>query len=282
LLCKDLPVSVADFFPDGQSILVKSGDRLLALGLDGKVVREFASGAQGVGWFPFTPDGKSVLVGGLSKKTIPILSVPDGRVIGALEGGQDECGLGMRICADGSRAVTWFPMRRPHSDVTVWLWDLPNRRLLREFKRADGWLPPVAISPEGRRMVISRGSREGMKSEGRHMVLLELPDAKEVREVCINARRVEFTPQSGDRHVFYVGDSKATRGECLALLDLETGSDVFRLDFAQTSPGLSFAFSPNGQYVLSAEGWSESRYDDDTIELKLWDARTGELIRFVR
>jgi WD40 repeat protein/serine/threonine protein kinase len=142
-------------------------------------------------------DGRRVLSGGWSDKTVILWDALSGQLVRRLEGHIDAVSC-VAFLPDGRRAVSCS------SDSTVLLWDLATGVELHRFQAAHGlgWL---AVSPDGRRLLTA-------SFWGRELRLWDLEAKKQITRIDFGGvppHRGCFTPDG--RHAVWAGNDGIVR-----------------------------------------------------------------------
>jgi WD40 repeat protein len=159
--------------------------------------------------------------------------------------------LGLRLSPDGAHAVT------TSADLTVRLWDVPARRLVRTFQGHTLWPRDAALSPDGRQ-VLSGG-------DDRVLRLWDVTTGRPVRTFGLHEQKITAVAFSPDGRRALSASWDAT----VRLWDVGTGRHIRTLG-GHVGHVLDVAFAPDGRRALS--GGEDGR-------VRLWDTNTGNELR---
>jgi len=218
------------------------------------IVRTLEGNADWVNAVAFSPDGQYALSGGRDD-TVKVWEVVTGRLIQTLDNLNSQP-ISVRLSPDGSRLVT------ESSDGVVRLWDVESGQALNTFEQNSEAVLGATFSPDGRYVLSGSGQAGTLR-------LWEADTGQVVRTFEPNQEAVfslAFSPDG--RHVL----SGSGQTGVLQLWDVESGKVVqtFEERGWDATYVFSVAFSPDGRYVLSGS---------DDMTARLWDVKTGELIR---
>ena len=250
---------------DGRTML-SSGDNTLRLwDLEtGEEIRQQGFGSN-LTWLVISPDGRTVLVGGIG---------PDLRLWDIERWQEVQTLLGARqaelimvesaaISPEGLLALSGS------SDGSLRLWNLEGQAEFRRFETDGTALSSVAVSPDGGHLLTGDLTDQ--------TVLWDVERGEVLRRfeghaVAVSPNAVAFSP---DGKYALVGSSDGFGGsnaKSLVLWDVESGQGIRNFE-GHRSILRSVALSPDGRMALSG---SQGDYGDDLI---LWDVATGEQIR---
>jgi WD40 repeat protein len=264
-------VSSVAFSPDGSRVLSGSGDGTVKVweAASAVLIHTFKGHLQAVTSVAFSPDGARALSGSgdlgdyradgdFSAK---LWDAKSGKLIRTFEGNSSWVGS-VAFSSDGARVLS------ASYDKRVKLWDAKSGRLIRTFENS-AWVEAVAFSPDGTRVLA--GSGDGTSR------IWDAESGRLIRTFKRNAivRSVAFSPDGAsilrgyDDGIVELRD--ATTGRLLRTFEAGGTSVAFSSDGARVlSGGSSVAFSPDGSRLISAGAFGG---------VKLWDARSGRLIR---
>jgi len=259
------------FFPSATTALAGCGDgQVFLLSVDGSQdvrrlgTRGPAADAGAILDAVVLPDGESILLGGYHG-----LSLVDSR------SGQERWSVAagrvnsLALAPGGRQALssTLGP------EATVCLWDLADGRKLKEFRCApdprragNNTLKAVRFLPDGRRFITGHA--------GGAIGLWDMATGAEIRSFGLRegGSAVYGLVVSPCGRRVAAGGARSYSNAVLGLWDVESGRLVRRFSIPAYQGMTSHyvydvAFSPTGQYVLSAAGWGR---DGSHPELLLW------------
>jgi RNA polymerase sigma factor (sigma-70 family) len=278
----ELPLSVA-FAPAGDLTAVGGGDREIKIcdARTGALVRSLPNpGGALRRALVFSPDGRVLAAGG-DDGSVHLWDVRTGKLLRTLPGH-----LGWVLAAtfspDGrllaAASVKWAKGQRQGAEIKVW--DARTAELKRTWPVDDDDPHSLAFAPDGRTLASGEG-------------VLRL------RDVETGAVKRVFTPERGKiLNVAFSPDGRSLAGggghwipvgggtQMISAVHVwELPSGKLRRTITDIRPWLrALAFSPDGK-VLATGSSGPIRQDGAlswvTSELRLWDTRTGELVRSV-
>jgi WD40 repeat protein len=160
--------------------------------------------------------------------------------------------------------IEFIPARGESS--TAELRSVIDGRLVRSFPRSERWGSPMAFSPDGKCIIMSK----------RHVaVLLDVATGTELQSIKITPKSVTF---AGDVLIVVFGGP--TSSATLSCWDTRTGREVRSQSMSWWNV---FVFSSDGQCAFSAEGKESPGggglggvYPIQHMTLSLWNATTGK------
>jgi WD40 repeat protein len=214
-----------------------------------RVRLQIQAGRELVGFVAFSPDGRSVVTGGLDG--LPRLwDVATGREILRFAGHSEHGEVtSVAFSPDGRSVVTG-------SFWTARLWDVASGREIRRFEGHSRAVTSVAFSPDGRSILTGDyTARLWDIASGREIRRFEGMQNPELRH------RFEPDPQQ----VMFSPDGRLilTGGDYVQLWDAASGREIRRVDSVSFGGA---AFSPDGRSFAAGS-------DDNTT--RLWDCRLG-------
>jgi RNA polymerase sigma factor (sigma-70 family) len=245
--------------PDGRRVATSAYDGTTRVwdAATGRQLRQFDRS----GPCAFTPDGESLISGGLRDGTVRAWDLATGRELWQF---RDHPGSirAMALTPDGKRLVT------AGNDSTLRLWDLTTRRLVHDFggKQAE-WPHGLALSADGATLASlhnNRGVRLWDVASGK--LLRHLP-----MEGDCTTGSLAFAPDG--RTLAASCALNGGRERAVRLWDVATGAEVRRLP-GHGGPLDALAFSPDGRTLL----WGGQH----ETTLWLWEVRTGGVRRQLR
>jgi WD40 repeat protein len=242
---------------DGQRLLTGSYDQTARLwdAETGKEIRRFA-GHTDLVRATMSDDGRTVLTAS-NDKTARLWDAETGKELRRFVGHTDWV-TELMLSRDGRTVATG-------GDTTARVWDAGTGKELRRFENRDERgqshdVTPLAISPDGRKILLSEG-----------FSVLKLRDAATGAEIMSletenPARCAAFSPDA--RILMVCGDGYAMRfWDATTGREIKEAGDDMRSLIGQSEFVGSVAFSPDGRFALTAS-------EDRTAQLR--DATTGE------
>jgi len=206
----------------------------------------------------FSPDGKSILLGGtgaarVDSETGEILT----RYLGHTFVNSVPIVTGVAFSPDGTQVLTGS------YDRTAKLWDAATGTELRTFSGHGDWVKSVAFSPDGTQILTG--------SDDNTAKLWDTATGTEIRTFSghtEDVNSVAFSPD-GAQVLTGAGNSFESLYSTAKLWDTDTGEEI-RTYTGHTQAINSVAFSPDGTQVLTGS-------DDNTA--KVWDTASGTEMR---
>jgi WD40 repeat protein/serine/threonine protein kinase len=144
-------------------------------------------------------------------------------------------------------------------DGRVRLWYTDSRQST-DLKLSDGRLDPVALSPDGS-ILITGGPGGGGPAWRETLRWWELfPEPRE-RNVRLETMKVQFSPDGGTLAVFHRTN--------IVLWDVASATPRITLA-GETGPASMVAFSPDGRWIATAQGFGDTEY-----AIQLWETASG-------
>jgi WD40 repeat protein len=252
-------VTSVAFAPDGRTVATATPDTMKLWDVaTGEVLRTFRP-SSGAGRVAFSPDGRTIV---LASHHTQLWDVASGRMLSTLSWSDKK-----EDPAEGLNSVAFSPDGRTLvSDGGPALWDVATGHLIKLFGGSEH---VVAFSPDGHTVASAGTSDKAVKlwklaGEGRLVRLLGHEQA---------VVSVAFSP---DGRTVLSGSEDGTA----RLWDVATGEQrhVFANDQDDGyRPGVeAVAVSPDGRTVLTG---TSTNFSPRGTGLKLWDVRTGKLLR---
>ncbi|MBD2537505.1 serine/threonine-protein kinase [Coleofasciculus sp. FACHB-SPT36] len=250
--------------PDGQFLVSSSLDQTIKIrNVRSKEIIHTLTGHSGYVYSVAISSDGQTLVSGSADKTIKVWNLQTGELLRTLRGHLGNV-YSVAISRDGRTLVSGS------QDKTIKVWNLQTGELVRSLigikEGLDEGVRNVAISPDGQTLVSSNvydinvwnlETGELRRTFGGHI--------EAVRAIAISSNGETLASGSPD------GTTK--------LWNLQTGKLLNTFPHGSRLPNGSFsggvyavALSPDGQMLFSGSGTKEN-------SLKLWNRRTGELIR---
>ncbi|HZS10484.1 MAG TPA: caspase family protein [Blastocatellia bacterium] len=288
------------FSPDYRTIAVSSEGSIRIWDLaTGKMLRRL----RGLKLFAapaFTPDGKSIVVGGgVQKWDLATGALTNGR---ETQGERPETDAG--LSADGKLKVVQEESKKefdqPHDAVVI---DVASGKEIRRLKGHERTIGALALSPDGR-IAVTAGDDQTIR-------VWDVATGAELRQLTSFASQAAGTVFTADGLFTVMSD-----GENIRLREVATGKESVLPD-ADTEPAAAVAFSSDRKFVAAAVGMktrvievatgkvvakleSSSEEDDKGVlrmefssdgrflltdcswTSQLWDLRTGTVARQLR
>jgi WD40 repeat protein/tRNA A-37 threonylcarbamoyl transferase component Bud32 len=253
--------------PDGQFLVSSSLDQTIKIrNIRTKEIIHTLTGHSGYVYSVAISSDGQTLVSGSADKTIKVWNLQTGELLRTLRGHLGDV-YSVAISRDGRTLVSGS------QDKTIKVWNLQTGELVRTLigikEGLDEGVRNVAISPDGHTLISSNiydinewnlDTGELRRTFGGHI--------EAVRAIAISSNGETLASGSPD------GTTK--------LWNLQTGELLNTFPHGSRLPNGSFsggvyavALSPDGQTLFSGSGTGEN-------SLKLWNRRTGELIRTLR
>jgi WD40 repeat protein len=281
-------VTFIGFTPDGR-VLTGGRDGLLNLYQvdSGELIRSVRAYGSDVGQGALSGDGKVAFTQGREDsqpadilKVWDVASVQCTKVLG-----NESPLVKLAVSPDGARGLTgtWSSNREAHGAK---LWDLKAGKVTCSFEGKDGWMGPVAFSPDGRLVVLGRLPEE---PHDPHLVLWNLKAEKLAANLqdwwatkglafTRDGRRVFAADEEYIVRIWDVGSGKQVKWERVGpgafgeLLPLQQRQGPTKEPRAVTA----FALSPDGAFALVATHGHLSLWDVlGSKEVRRWVDPTG-------
>jgi WD40 repeat protein len=261
----------AAFAPDGRTVLLAGSNAQLFDVETGSLLRQFLGHSDTISSAAFLPDG-NVIATGSRDGTVRFWDVQTGEDLVSLE--HPEAVVGMGLSPDGAKVITGLPTNQG------WLWEISSRSVLGEFEAGGslrGGPSPLAFSPDG--ALFATAASPGV------IVLRDANTSQELGRIetgvhPVNA--VAFSPDSArilaalgsftmtarlydlqTKEILWTAEGHTGNWDnTTRLWDAETGEELRRIAQALLSGA---AISPDSRFLV-------------TLDARIWDAGTGELI----
>lgn len=218
----------------------------------------------GVGCLAFSPDSQQV-ASGSGDKTVKVWNAVTGREMLTLKWHTSAVKC-VAYSPDGKRIISGS------FDQTIKVWDASTGQDVLTLKGHTSGVSSVAFSNDGKRIL--SGSGDGIRGE------IKIWDAATGGEILTwkghtrGVKSVAFSPD-GQRVV------SGGWGQTVKVWDATTGKEVFTLK-GHANSICNVAFSPTGKRIISGANGGETPakpHKSLPVEIKVWDAATGQEIR---
>jgi WD40 repeat protein len=221
----------------------------------------------------FSPDGKTLAVGGMQDGTLRFWGVETGALTRTVERGRDEVWL-IGYSPDGKTILTYGGAGRRG----IQRWDVRTDIGLGTLTDARLLVCSATFSPDGSILAVGGSVRAGGEYPGR----LQLRDActgKLLRSLRGHRDQVTALAYSPDSKLLASGAGNWCEPGEARMWEVTTGRCLHILK-GHPNQVDSVAFSPDGRMLATAGvgqvGENEPLYDSD---VRLWDVGTGHLVR---
>jgi WD40 repeat protein/beta-lactamase regulating signal transducer with metallopeptidase domain len=263
------PVGYAVFSPDGKRALSSSFDKTVRLWdvETGQTIRVLTGHESEVPRVVFSPDGKRA-VSGSHDKTVRLWDLETGACLHVLNGHSDFVRT-VAFTQDGKRVYSGA------RDSSIRIWDVAKGT---ELQRIDlqpkAWIERLALSPDGKRLVVAHGNA---------VRILDAETGKQLRQLDGHQFGVITVAWSPDgKAVLSAGYDGTAR-----LWEVETGRElhVFR---GHSNWVWAANFSPDGRRIVTAGGGASNGPDyvaGNDFAIRLWPVQdfspmAGRLLKF--
>jgi WD40 repeat protein len=248
------------FSPDGKRLASASGDKTVKV-WNAQTGQEILSlkHTSGVNSVAFSPDGKRLASGEGDSGTVKVWDAQTGQQLLMMEGRHRMGEAFVTFSPDGKRLASGSGTGSAGGEVKVW--DAQTGKELRTFKGVGGG---VAFSPDGKHLA----------AETTYDNTVKVWDAQQDRQ------NLTLKGDTGDvSQVAFSPDGKrlasASADKTVKIWDVQTGQQTLTFK-GHTAPVWSVAFSPDGKRLASVGGDRVAAFRLDRVELKVWDAQTGQ------
>jgi WD40 repeat protein len=230
--------------PDGRYLLTGCKDSTARLwdiqtGVQAKIFRMDSAWVNGVA---FSPDGKTILVGG--------------------------GGYGPIEVRKNSSVLTAIGY--------VFLYDLATGKLIRRFTGHKDDVDAVAFSPDGRYIATAGGSFNDILNNDNIVRVWEVSSGKEIKEFPGHTKEVFSVNFSKDGKYLVSGSMDSTA----RIWDLSSGKALQKL-VEKDGFVSSAVFSPDGNLVATGSRVTSRKANYSGNEVHLWDCRNGKLVKLI-
>jgi WD40 repeat protein len=247
--------------PDGRHGLLACGSGVLWDTQAGRELKR-CSGTMPTHQFwgaAFTPDGKRALVA-VAPGQFALLETATGKELWRFHAGLPHAVTRLAVTPDGRHVVSGDGIG------TVLLWEIATGRFVRRLAATGREVTAIAVSPDGRRVLMALAAPGGASFE-----LRDLPDGKRLLslgEQVVNSPTITTAVMTPDSRRALTGDHAGR----LRLWDLEKGEELHaRPDSASSNECV--ALSGDGRLALV--GQANGR-------VNLWDVALGKLVHSFR
>jgi WD40 repeat protein len=262
------------FLPDGKRALAGSDDGSLHLysTTSGKLLRQIKAYPKYLA-AAMSTDGQFVLTsafdhGKTDLLTLKLWRIETGDLVSAIDIPNEGF---LAVSPDHRKALSGAVF--PSEGRKTGLWDLGTRKAIWTWEGKEGWGGPLAFSPDGTLILISKTTNAGTDKQRGHFVLFDAMTGKLVSKLEGMGSSPAFLP--GGNQVM------AHSGDAVRVWDVRTGKEVRALS---VYPGerMSWQRRPTKEeveaFVFSADGRSAALVTgnnglsrEDTLTVKVWD-----------
>lgn len=275
---------IARFSPDGTR-MASLGDNQLWV-LDTKThQKQLSTSVSNAFDFTFSPDGRSLAVGGLNTR---LLDAQTGKLLKVLEPAPDQLNSGGRKWQPGprglNRSLAFSPDGRwlavGYEANAIGLWDMQSGKLVRTLTGGRGWVLSLAYSPDGKTLVsgwgdgtlhfhdVEKGTDATAQQVNSNFVRMVAfaPDGQQVAAASGDGSVSLWTPAGKPLRrltdhtgaataVTYLGAHTLVSGDSAGGLRVWNAANGQLLDTFGSASALvqSLVLSPDGQSLLSSD-----------------------------
>lgn len=242
------------FSPNGDTLASGADDHTVRLWdvKSGELIRALEGHEDQVTTVAYSPDGR-ILASGADDHTVRLWDASTGRLINTLEG-HESLATSLAFSRDG-QILASGSNESFKGGLPLRLWKMETGRLIHTLGNKSDGVNSIAFGPDGRTLADA--------SDTRNVRFWDVHSGQLARTVDVgcSARSIAFSP---DGRTLSAGCWDKT----VRLLDAHIGEPVKTLEEDE-----NLVYSPDGRILAT---WGSYKH---TNEVRLWDARSGQLIR---
>ncbi len=267
--------SAVAFAPDGKTLASASRDHTIKLWDTrmGQLLRTLTGHENDVSSaVAFAPDGKT-LASASNDKTIKLWDTRTGQLLRTLTGHKDYVNS-VAFAPDGKTIASGsgkpYSVGSSGDDNTIKLWDARSGQLLSTFKGHSSSINSVGFAPDGK--TLASASRD-------HTIKLwDTRTGQLLRTLTGHKDYVNSVAFAPDGKML----ASASRDLTIKLWDVRSGQLLNTLKGFENDVSSAMAFTPDGKTLASVQILMNANIISNDKTIKLWDARSGQLLSTLR